>query len=445
MNALHVVDGALGDQERALPYVLCAHLRVLAGPEHAAGVREHAARQHGAGLHVDLAIERGGLSLGGIGAAVGEDQLEIDVPRRARVGIPAAEHGQRALLADRELRVDGIGLRHGGQRRGIAGAHEVTDVRAAESRHAVDGRQHPRVAEIEPGLGQRGARRGDGGLLRLDVGVRFLERGARLRHARLRVLHGRARGGHRGEVRQVALHRVVQLLLADRPALRQRRVARDVELGLALRGLGALDLGFVLDDLRQRLLDLGLARGDLGLGLAQLRFGQGQSGLGLIHSRLERSRIDLEEQVTALDQRALAIVLADQMAADARADLRVDVADQRPYPLGGDRHVLLDHCLDFDHRGRGRRDGGRVATACGETHQPENQDDSAPAHPHRGLPPSRPTSDGIVDRQRCLTNAARRPPHVGRTASRGDLPHSRRCERLPTVESLAALIGSTPA
>src|SRR5215831_12386357 len=57
VNALHVVDGALWDEQRVLPDVHRAHLRVLAGAEHAARIRKDAARQHSAGLHVDLPIE----------------------------------------------------------------------------------------------------------------------------------------------------------------------------------------------------------------------------------------------------------------------------------------------------------------------------------------------------------------------------------------------------
>ena len=96
----------------------------------------------------------------------------------------------------------------------------------------VIGRADPGPAEVELGVGERGAGRGDPRLLCLHVGVRLLEGRARLRDVRLRVQHCGARGRHRRQVGEVALDRVVELLLTDRPPLGQRRVAGDVELRL---------------------------------------------------------------------------------------------------------------------------------------------------------------------------------------------------------------------
>ena len=111
LHALHVLDGALGDRQRVLLRLDDGpHLGVLAGAEHVAGIREHAAREHGAGRHVDLAIERDGASRGWDTRCRRRGSARARCPRRARVGVPAAEHGERALLADRELRVDRIDL-----------------------------------------------------------------------------------------------------------------------------------------------------------------------------------------------------------------------------------------------------------------------------------------------------------------------------------------------
>ena len=100
-----------------------------------------------------------------------------------------------------------------------------------------------------------------------------------------------------------------------------------------LRGLRPLDVRLVLEHFRERLLDLRLSRADLRLGLTQLRLRQLKLGLDLFRRRLEWTRVDLEQEVAGLDHRALLIVLAHEVAADTRADLRVDVADERADPL----------------------------------------------------------------------------------------------------------------
>src|SRR5437879_3052037 len=102
--------------------------------------------------------------------------------------------------------------------------------------------------------------------LRLTVGVRLLEGGARVRHVGLRVLYRGASGRHRRDVSEVVLDGVVELLLANRPALGQRCVATHVQLRPTLVGLAPLHLRLVLGDLGECLLDLSLTRADLRLG-----------------------------------------------------------------------------------------------------------------------------------------------------------------------------------
>src|SRR5438067_11554677 len=84
MDSLQILDGALGHEERVLLHLDDGpDLGVLARAQHVARIRKDAARHHGAGRHVDLTIEDVGSSTRGIGAAVSEDELQLDVPWRA--------------------------------------------------------------------------------------------------------------------------------------------------------------------------------------------------------------------------------------------------------------------------------------------------------------------------------------------------------------------------
>src|SRR3989442_2708737 len=93
-----------------------------------------------------------------------------------------------------------------------------------------------------------------------------------------------------------------------------------------------------LGNLRERLLDLCLTRADLRLRLAQLRLRLKELSLGLVDGRLERPRIDLKHQVAGLGHGAFRVVLTHEVAADAGADLRGDVPDERADVLDGHRH-----------------------------------------------------------------------------------------------------------
>src|SRR2546425_470040 len=111
VDPLHVLNSPLGDHEGVLLHLDDGpNLRVLAGAQHVSRIREHTAREHGAGRHVDLPIQGGGPPPCGIDGPVGQDQLQLDVPGRARIGVPSAKYGEGPLLADGELRVDGIDL-----------------------------------------------------------------------------------------------------------------------------------------------------------------------------------------------------------------------------------------------------------------------------------------------------------------------------------------------
>ena len=125
------------------------------------------------------------------------------------------------------------------------------------------------------------------------------------------------------------------------------------------------------------MLDLRLTRAHLRPGLAQLRFRQPEPCIGLIPSGLEWPRIDLEEEVAGSHERALPIVLAHEVPSDPGADLGIDVSDQCPHPLRGDRDVLFDHGRDPDH-GWWRWGGGAGSvTAAGERGRREHDDEQA--------------------------------------------------------------------
>ena len=95
--------------------------------------------------------------------------------------------------------------------------------------------------------------------------------------------------------RQVILRRVVQILLGDGLLLHQRNVPVRVQ------------LGSYLIRLRHGNLRLGLS--ELRLGLRQLPGGLRQLPLRLIHHRLERPRIDFEQQLPGLYEGAFACIL----------------------------------------------------------------------------------------------------------------------------------------
>src|SRR5262249_21708872 len=97
------------------------------------------------------------------------------------------------------------------------------------------------------------------------------------------------------------------------------------------------------------------------LGLAELAFGLCECGL-------EGARVDLEEDLTLLDDGTLAVVLLDEVAGDLRLNVCVDEAVDSAHPLIGDGDAGL---LDGDDVNRHRPHGGcsRLSLiAAGEEH-----------------------------------------------------------------------------
>jgi hypothetical protein len=258
--------------------------------------------------------------------SVGEDQLQGAVLHRLRVLVLRlrARVAQVALLGDRNHRFDRIELRDGGQDGG--GTDQIADLGDGDAGNARDRRGHLRPREVQ---------------------LRLLDRGA---------------GGLDGRlVGLVRLHRVVELLLADRALRGERRVARDVELGLDQRRLR----------LRQ---------------VAAL----------LVQLRLELARVDLEEQLTGLDDVALLVVLGQEVALHLRADLGVDEAGRGADPLLVDGHVLLLDLGDQHVHRWGRLRRLRLPAAGADQRERDEQRRSGGASLHETSPCPRDHHFGLL-------------------------------------------------
>src|SRR5207245_3696420 len=88
---------------------------------------------------------------------------------------------------------------------------------------------------------------------------------------------------------------------------------------------------------------------------------------GLIKHGLKGTGIDLKEELTLFDECAFVIILANQVTAHLRLNLRIDVAFERSHPLPLNRHILLNDRRDLDHRWwrRRRRTHVNLASAQG--------------------------------------------------------------------------------
>src|SRR5437879_6172916 len=256
VRPLHLLDRALRDDDRVLLRLEGgAYLRELPGTDEISRVREEAHDEERSRLHVDLPIRDRSLPALGVDVAVGEDELEpvIVVARRA-VELDAIGVAQVLLLADRGRHLDRIDLRDRGEHAVLT--DEIAHLRDTDACDAGDRRLDLGPVEIELRL--------------LDAGARRVDR--RLRGA-------------------IRLHGVVELLLADRAFLGERRIARDVLLRLR-----------------------------------ELRFGAPEVAFGGIQRGAVRPGVDREEQRAGLDQRSLGVALRLEIALHARPDLCVDRA-----------------------------------------------------------------------------------------------------------------------
>ena len=121
--------------------------------------------------------------------------------------------------------------------------------------------------------------------------------------------------------RQFRLQGVIELLLADRLVVDERREPGHVELGFA----------------------------QLGLRLRHL-------ALGLRDRGLESPRVDFEKRSARPHGGTLQIVLFDQVSAYLRPNLGVHRSIEGPDPFAGDGHVLLLHGRHLHVHGRRRLD-----------------------------------------------------------------------------------------
>ena len=347
---LHVLHGPLGHEERAgLQAGGGAHFGILAGPQQGLGIREHAPDAEGPRREADVAVQGIEPPTVGEGRAVDEDEIEGDVlhpPEGPRGGRVVA---QILVLAELEVDVDRIEGRHRGEDRLILG-HHLPEVDVAQPGEAVDGGGDLGPAEVELGVVQGGLRRRHVGLGSGDVRLRLLDVRLHAEQVGAGGLYVGAGRLDRGLIGEVVLHRRVVLLLADRAVFHQRGIFVDVELRPALVGFRLGHGGHGLGDLGLGLLDLGLRLGELGPALFELRLRQGEVGLVLIDGGLVRPGVDPKQQVPGLHEGALGVVLAHEVARNAGADLRGDVADRGADPLGVDGDILLDHLCDLDLR-----------------------------------------------------------------------------------------------
>src|SRR5258708_25217523 len=108
-------------------------------------------------------------------------------------------------------------------------------------------------------------------------------------------------------------------------------------------------------------------------GVRHLRLRLRQLSFGLIKHGLKGTGIDLKEELTLFDECAFVIILANQVTAHLRLNLRIDVAFERSHPLALNRHVFLNDRCDFDQWWRRRRRSSYLTVAAAKGIQQENR------------------------------------------------------------------------
>ena len=216
IGALQLGDSTLRYQQRAtLDLGLRPHLAVLARAQEALRIGEGSRYPDGAGIRVDLTIDKDDAALAGVHAAVGKRQFDGHaVGAVQQIGAAGSAHLVREreilLLADGEVNLNRLHLRNSREHGGLR--DQAADLGGCDAGDAVQQGAHLRPAEIQLGAFDRG-------LLRLDGGL----------------------------VRSLRLQIVVQLRARNGTCLGERRIALGVDLGqqqLRLR-LRQLSLGLV--------------------------------------------------------------------------------------------------------------------------------------------------------------------------------------------------------
>ena len=286
LQSLQFLHRNLRDEQGVVAQLrLASHPAVLAGAENVIGIGEDGSDADGAGLCVHLPIDKLDVAFQGVDLAVGERQREgnggFTFEQVAARATSPLDEGQIFCVADGKVDFDGVELGDGGQHR--LGVDQIADLRGGLAGDA--GNQRPHMGEAK---------------VQLSVFDRSFSGGYRS-----------LCGLHRGLGLRLLLNIVVELALGDGTGLGERSIPLDVDLGQT--------------ELRLRLKHLTLC-------LGQLAF-------GLIERCLERTRIDLEQDLAFGHLGAFSIILFDQIAVSLGLDLRVDVAVERADPLIGNGHV----------------------------------------------------------------------------------------------------------
>src|SRR5437899_10394738 len=108
-------------------------------------------------------------------------------------------------------------------------------------------------------------------------------------------------------------------------------------------------------------------------GVRHLRLSLRQLSFGLIKHGLKWTRIDLKKELPLFDECAFVIILANQITAHLRLNLRIDVAFERSHPLALNRNILLNDRRDFDHRWWRRGCSPHVTVAAAKGMEQENR------------------------------------------------------------------------
>src|ERR1700740_2831753 len=108
-------------------------------------------------------------------------------------------------------------------------------------------------------------------------------------------------------------------------------------------------------------------------GVRHLRLSLRQLSFGLIKHGLKGTGVDLKEELTLFDECAFVIILANQVTAHLRLNLRIDVAFERSHPLALNGNILLNDLRDFDHGWWRRGRSSHVAIAAAKCMEQENR------------------------------------------------------------------------
>jgi hypothetical protein len=90
--------------------------------------------------------------------------------------------------------------------------------------------------------------------------------------------------------------------------------------------------------------------GDIGVCVGQIRHRHGHLRFGFRKCRLEGVRVYLIEKLSFFYEKAIVVVLREQIALNSRRDLGVIASVELRHPLGIDGHISLDNFCDLDLR-----------------------------------------------------------------------------------------------